>query len=749
MKYLIPAMIYAGSALMVYNIIRYGMFVKRNADLDKESSKRGVTIVPMVLLVFFLIGYVVVGVSGIADLMVAAILFFGSVFVFLLLWVMFSIIDHIRDTEKALAARYDEVVRRVRAMDTDSVEAIRVNLTRDEVEAHRGEYLYCEEKEYDSYSDFMKAWSDNILYPESAGTVRERFSRDGLIRCFEEGKLNVSEVVLIRRRDGVAGFVKLDATLTIRPVSGDVMAFVVEHPYDEEIVRKTLLEKVMMDSYDRVAFIIDGNYKDFITNTGKKKGLLLNINEEDTYESIYLNYFLPAIDYDPVSNGGAPNPLRLSVIEKALAENESYDVDAPFVIDGERHYKHFIFYKIDGKAKFYLMILSDSTRAREEQDARSRALSDALAEAVRANEARVRFFTGISHGLRTPMNGIVGFSELAMREKDAGKLREYASKIDLSGKRLLLVVNDLFAMSLIESGRLTFEKEPVDLPALAEKIAGDVSALHPEKNAKIVVDTTAVAGEKVISDPGRLSQLLERLVENALLFAHDGTEVKLSVTKDGAERVFRVASKCDAMPPDVVDRVFESDIWDANDEASVLPGAGIGMAVAKKLIEGMNGKVSVNSDAGGTVFTVVLPLALADSEIGGGSTGGFCPLCLLVVDDNEINREIAQLMLGSEGHKIDLAFDGADAVEKVKASGGKYDAVLMDVQMPVMNGYEATSSIRALPDKKLAAIPIIAMTANAYQEDKNEALEAGMDGYVPKPIDPDTVRAALAKALSK
>ncbi len=601
MQYLIAAMIFSGSALMVYNIIRYGQFIKRNTELDKQSASAGILVVPMLLLVFFLVGYIVVGLSGIANLMIAAILFFGSFFVFLLLWVMFTIIENMRETERILAARYEEMKAELGQLTKDAAAVFRVNLTTDEIEERSGDFLYDTDFAADSYTHLLEQRQQYVLDRTYPGMHHELFTREGLLNHYKSGSTTASEIVSVRRKDGVPTFVRFEATLTKKPVSGDVIAFIVERAYNEEVVRQALLEKVLLDQYDRIAYIVGGRYKVLISNTGntsKKDRLLLKDDEEDTYESIYLNVFLPAMAREKKTEGGGPNPLRYSVIERALAENESYEVNAPFMIDGVQRHKRFVFYRIDEKALFYLMLLSDSTQIQEEQLRKNRELEAALADAVRSNETRVRFFTNVSRDLRTPINAILDSAGLAKEESDPVKVKEYVEKIGGSGRQLLTYIDDMFTTNPLDSGTPTSETAPPDL---------------------------------------------------------------------------------NASSPD-----------DAEKEA---------------------------------------PLG---------------PLKLLVADDNEINREIATLILETEGHTVVTAADGGEAVRMVSENEpGTFDAVLMDVQMPVMNGYEATAAIRALPDPARAKIPIIAMTANAFQEDQNAALAAGMDGYVSKPVSPEKIASAL------
>ena len=276
---LITVMIFAGSALMIYNIIRYGVFVKDSRTLEQQTMRMGMLVVPLILLVFFLVGYIVVGLSGIADLMMASILLGGSIFVFLLLMVMYGIIGHIRDTDRVLAHRYEEMRTELNAITRDSLAAFLVNLTRDEVEERAGSFLYDSDYETDVYSELLQARKAYVL--DAAGKETDStFRREELLRRYEEGHTSVSKVLLVRRKDGEAGYVRMTATLSKMPVSGDIVAFIIERPYNEEVIQKALLEDVLMDQYDRIAYLIDGKYRVIISNTGKKKGLLLPDDED-------------------------------------------------------------------------------------------------------------------------------------------------------------------------------------------------------------------------------------------------------------------------------------------------------------------------------------------------------------------------------------------------------------------------------------------------------------------------------------
>ncbi len=757
MRLLIGIMIFAGSGLMVYNIIRYGTFVKNSRSLEQQSIRNGLLITPLLLLIFFLIGYVIVGLSGIANLLIAGILLGGSIFVFILLLVMFSIIRHVRDTDQVLAHRYEEMRAELNAITRDSLAAFLVNLTRDEIEERAGTYLYDSDYLSDTYSDMLRARAEYVLEADFAGSENSKFKRERLLQLYSEGQTFESEEILVRRKDGEAGYVRFEATLSKMPVSGDIVGFFIERPYNEEVVRRTLLQRVMMDQYDRIAYMIDGKYRVVISNAGKKKTLLLPDDEDDTYESLYLNYILPAMPKDR-DKTSAPNPLRLSVIDRALARDPVYDVNAPFIIEGETRYKHIIFYRIDGRAKFYLMLIADSTQLQEEQKARNQQLSDALEQAVHAREAQSRFFSRVSRDLQNPVDSILQSAAAAAGEGDLARTGQYLEKIGASGRQLRNLLEDLLAMSQIDSGSLELEEKPADLRMLAEGLMEQFASEKREKQLSFHTEASGLRRNAVLCDEARLRRVLSRLLENSCAFAPDGGTISLTVSQGEAaegEKLpceFCIRNGGVKIPPDALEHIFEEDSWADNSHRDQLPGVGLGMTVAKAFVDSMGGSIHIRSGEDGDV-SVRIELAFlpvpAEAADDGAQSGGEGAIHVLLVDDNEINREIGELMLTGEGWTVDLAADGGEAVAAVSAAApGTFDLVLMDVNMPVMNGYEATAAIRALPDPALAGIPIVALTANAFREEAKEALQAGMNGFVSKPIDPAAIRRELERIRS-
>ena len=402
------------------------------------------------------------------------------------------------------------------------------------------------------------------------------------------------------------------------------------------------------------------------------------------------------------------------------------------------------------------MLLSDTTEIQKEQEKRNRVLSEALRKSESSNESRVNFFTNITHDFSTSVHGILGFTELAKKEKDIRVIHEYLSKISYSSSNLMSFMSDLFAMSVIESGELTINLDSVDICSEVDTIKKDVSEAFEVKSVGVDVDYSNVKNRIVKCDIKMVKQILNRLVRNAMTFVPEKTNVSVIVdqeiiSEEKSNYIFRIRNKGRKIPDSGVEKLFDPEGW-LNFGTSVdVPGAGIGMSVAKKYADIMGGSIELTSNEDEKVeLTVVLPLDIdSDVKKEESSTGSVVfNQNLLVVDDNEINREIASLTLSSIGFNVELACDGKDAVEKVeKSKPGYYSAVLMDVQMPVMDGYTATKEIRKLSEKALANVPIIAMTANNYQEDRNAALDAGMNGFVTKPIMLEEIVETLKKYI--
>ncbi len=390
--------------------------------------------------------------------------------------------------------------------------------------------------------------------------------------------------------------------------------------------------------------------------------------------------------------------------------------------------------------------------------------SKAELEKMRAEEnsrAKSFFLSNMSHDLRTPMNAIIGYTELARREGvSVEDMRGYLEKIASSGKHLLTLINDILEMSRIENGRAEPEISETDLRRIMDDMRDMFSTQMSSKNICYTVAVN-ITDDIVMCDSKRLNRILLNLISNAYKFTPEDGDVYVSLTETsrGEDTGFyelRVKDSGIGMSPEFAEKVFEAFERERTSTVSGIQGTGLGMAITKSFIDMMQGSINVETETGrGTEFIVKLsfptvPVPESRQESVGSeahSTADLSPVRLLLAEDNEINREIAVLILEEEGFTIDTAENGQQAVDMIKsAEPHYYGAVLMDVQMPVMNGLDATRAIRALDDER-ARIPVIAMTANAFAEDIAAEREAGMNAHISKPFDLGEMLGTLSDVL--
>ena len=382
-------------------------------------------------------------------------------------------------------------------------------------------------------------------------------------------------------------------------------------------------------------------------------------------------------------------------------------------------------------------------------------------QAERSNKAKSTFLSNMSHDIRTPMNAIIGYTNLIKKEPGLPqKTKDYLNKIEASNNHLLALINDILDMSRIESGKMELDPQKANIVKVIGEVRDLFATQMETKGLTFAVNIEHVMNKTVMCDTPRLNRVLLNLISNAFKFTPVGGSVTVTLKQvGGTEEVgsyeLRVKDTGMGMTPEFAKKVFAA--YERDRTVSNIQGTGLGMSITKSIIELMGGTIDVETELGkGTEFIVKVDFPIVDEpdEVETEQTTDaaqeldFSKIKLLLVEDNEVNREIASLILSELGFELDTAENGKIAYEKVAASKpGDYDCVLMDVQMPVMNGYEATAKIRALKDKKLAQIPIIAMTANAFTEDIQAAKDAGMNSHIAKPLDIQKMIETLTEVL--
>ncbi len=386
--------------------------------------------------------------------------------------------------------------------------------------------------------------------------------------------------------------------------------------------------------------------------------------------------------------------------------------------------------------------------------------------AVESSLAKSQFLFNMSHDIRTPMNAILGYTTLAQKENDPAQVRVYLDKIKDSSQHLLALINDILEMSRIESGRTELEFVPVDLSAVFDGMHDLFAEQMKQKNMDFRVHTGQVEHRFVWCDRKNLNRILLNVLSNAYKFTPEGGSISAVLSEAGSENGYasyeiRVRDTGIGMSKEFVEKIFTAFERERSSTLSGTEGTGLGMSITKSIVDLMGGTIEVLTAPGaGTEIIIRLRLRLAEEKdvhgeeidspaaASGEAEIDFSSKRLLLVEDNQINMEIARMILEQAGFTVETAENGQIAVDLVSASQpGYYDAVLMDIQMPVMDGYEATRAIRSLGNRELAAVPILAMTANAFKEDEEAAAAAGMQAHIAKPIDVGAMMKTLSAVL--
>ena len=387
---------------------------------------------------------------------------------------------------------------------------------------------------------------------------------------------------------------------------------------------------------------------------------------------------------------------------------------------------------------------------KKELEDKNRELELAIKQEAKANRSKQEFLFNMSHDIRTPMNAIIGFTSLAQSHlDDKEKLDSYLKKISISSEYLLSLINDVLDMSRIESGKLKIEESNVYLPSILDDIRDIVSSNVQKKQLSLNINTVDLKDENVLTDPLKLKQVLLNVVANAIKFTPSGGYVSLSLVQkdDSSNYDFIVEDNGIGISKEFQEHIFEQFSREATSTVSRVQGTGLGLSISKAIVDMMGGSISVESESGkGSKFTISLCFKVTDettdNKIISSNSIIDTNKKILLVEDNELNYEIAKTVLEEAGFRVDGASNGKEAIDK--ASDNTYDVILMDIQMPIMDGYEATKELRRLGNRT----PIIAMTANAFSEDRKKAKDVGMDGYIPKPIDVNKLVSTIMNILN-
>ena len=406
---------------------------------------------------------------------------------------------------------------------------------------------------------------------------------------------------------------------------------------------------------------------------------------------------------------------------------------------------------------------------RIEQARQEQLLRDALASANAANRAKSDFLSRMSHDIRTPMNAIIGMSAIGkLKIHDPEVVRDCFQKIDASSQYLLSLINDILDMAKIETNKMEIAHAAFHFGDFLDEVKEIIYPQTEERNISCEIRRQESMESYYIGDPLRMKQILMNLLSNALKFTSPGGRITMDIkeshrTNGFAYLQFVVSDNGIGMSQEFIQRIFQPFEQEAPGNARNNVGSGLGLSIVYNLVQLMGGAIHVKSQKhGGSVFTVTIPFQIVAGDEGkkkerkGQKLSGplrhpaLEGLRILIVEDNALNQEIARTLLEMNGVHVDVAGNGREAVERFRGQkAGTYQAILMDIRMPVMDGLEASRQIRAMDKEDAGSVPILAMTANAFEQDKKEACGAGMSGYLVKPLDIDILMSELEKCLER
>ena len=397
--------------------------------------------------------------------------------------------------------------------------------------------------------------------------------------------------------------------------------------------------------------------------------------------------------------------------------------------------------------------LSARKKAQKAAQEKAEEMAELAERAQAANKAKTAFLSHMSHDMRTPMNAIIGFTGIAMKNNPSDEVKNCLEKIDESSEYLLSLINDVLDLTHIESGKVKYNPVPADVKSITDSALDIIKGFLTNRDINFKIQCEDAKIPNVLADPARLRDVLVNILSNAVKFTPDGGTITFEAQcqeKGGDGYInmrYRISDTGIGMSEEFTKEVFEEFAQEDSDVRTQYHGVGLGMAIVKKYVDMMGGTISVQSKKHeGTTFTVDIPLEITDKEWNKSDTGfsekvDLTGVNVLLAEDNELNAEIAAVQLEEFGMNVERAVDGKNAVEVFRNHPkGTFDVILMDVMMPEMNGYEATKAIRAMNDRPDGKnIPIIAMTANSFAEDVQASLDAGMNAHLSKPIVMDEV----------
>ncbi|MEA5050008.1 MAG: ATP-binding protein [Oscillospiraceae bacterium] len=649
--------------------------------------------------------------------------------------------------QKVKEADFNRVIQELLTANPDSLCAFRLNLTQNLCgDCHGSSAFISQLLQAKTADELIARIAAVITDKQDAEEFRRRCSRASLLDYFRRGEDRFSIVYRRRTDNGEIHWVTTYFHILQNPYTKDTEAIAYSVDSDSVHTEKQIVSVLTNEEYDCIGLINSA------LETVTYYHISANCRAEMTEHPTVYGDFIKLLSQKLLNEReavGFLEDLQLCTVRSKLADAPSlvYSFSCNTRTAGMRRKQITLRYLEEDHRKI-MLTLADITATFEHEEAYAARLRAALRSAEKANAMKSDFLGNVSHDMRTPLNAILGYDRLAMQSDDPAVIRDYMQKIELAGNTLLSLINDTLDLQKIESGTIELHKEPVSCGEIIREVVTSVRPMLEKKNISFTLDNSRAVMATINVDAIRLREVFINLLSNAAKFTPEGGRVDLVVEclaleRDCVHDRIIVRDTGVGMSREFQEKMFEPFSQERNKQTAAIGGSGLGLSIAKRLVDLMGGRIKVDSDSGkGTAISVWLDfervddrLAYADGE--GVPASDIAGIRVLLCEDNAMNLEIARSVLGMKGALVTAASDGQQGCELFfSAAPDAFDIILMDIRMPVMNGYAAAAAIRASGHPRAKTIPILAMTADAYASDVEKALAAGMNAHISKPIDP-------------
>lgn len=616
-----------------------------------------------------------------------------------------------------------------------------------------------------SYTASLEILRELVNSPEEQEMVAEALDMDNMIHRYITRNRDFS--IEYKRHCDDLSPIMVECNISLfTGRTGHIECFIYFYDITNKFINYIISDKLTDLGYTNVSIV--NNLTGTMTLFSKETGVIENTPDKPLFYDEELYRYILKVYPEKARAEELFGKMSLDCIVDKLDHADMYDFSYDFRnADGSECRRRMQAFYLDKTCTSIFIIQSDVTQQYMAERRHLEELEQAIMEADKANESKSIFLSGISHDMRTPLNGILSFTNFALDTDDPAKKTEYLHKIKHSGELLLSLINDTLNLTRIESGKVKVSREWISAKDMIDEIISSVSMAASERKIHLQLDMDPRLPLNIISDKLKLQEILLNLLSNAVKFTKPGGVISFKTSLIGADdmtpdelaqvkspnqkwvRVI-VSDTGIGMSAEFLPKLYDAFSQEESQEVQNPNGTGLGLSIVKKYIDMLGGTISVESQLGkGTTFElhILLEESLEAEENWHKDVKDFDfkHLHVLLVEDNLLNQEIATMLLQSKGATLDVASNGVEAVNTFEnAPEGTYQLILMDIRMPVMNGYQATDKIRRSHHQDGATIPIIAMTADAYDEDIRKCLEHGMNSHVSKPINPDKLYTEIA-----